>query len=234
MTEGVDEVCAVQRVEMKVLDAFAYEFATYRPPSLSPPAHAFVRVVIEVLEASPDLERHVDAGLFGEAACLAKVRHPGMMPGRIGMPMPAADALSRNWRNSRLSKKNCVIAKTHRHRPCASGSRYQHRASATQGGPSDMRPRRFERVPAPQTLDEFRRPAVPARMREVAPVARRRIALESDYVPDAGSPVLIRDSVDFLAGGTAQVRCAAGVRFVSRRMRVTVRWVRSRVEPPAP
>ncbi|MGY2985248.1 hypothetical protein ACVI1K_002595 [Bradyrhizobium sp. USDA 4508] len=31
-----------------------------------------------------------------------------------------------------------------------------------------------------------------------------------------------------------QVRCAAGSRSVSRRMRVMVEWVRSRVEPPAP
>src|SRR5215471_11266259 len=31
-----------------------------------------------------------------------------------------------------------------------------------------------------------------------------------------------------------QVRCAAGVSAVSARMRLTVAWVRSRVEPPAP
>src|SRR6185503_12873522 len=31
-----------------------------------------------------------------------------------------------------------------------------------------------------------------------------------------------------------QVRCAAGFRLVSSTMRLTVAWVRSRVEPPAP
>ena len=62
----------------------------------------------------------------------------------------------------------------------------------------------------------------------------KRIAAQRDDVANSGLRVRLDHCVNLGTLAATQVRCAAGVNIVSVRMRLTVAWVRSRVEPPAP
>jgi hypothetical protein len=71
-------------------------------------------------------------------------------------------------------------------------------------------------------------------MGRIGPLPVRRIAAQGDDVADARVPIGAGDGVDSSLVAATQVRCAAGFIAVSRAMRTTVSWVRSRVDPPAP
>ena len=62
-----------------------------------------------------------------------------------------------------------------------------------------------------------------------------RIAAQGDDVAHADLPITARDLVDLVARRADAGEMRGGLDIaVSRRMRATVAWVRSRVEPPAP
>ena len=90
-------------------------------------------------------------------------------------------------------------------------------------------------MPALDRGDEIGRAAVALRMRRVgAAETAGGIAAQRHDVADADLVIARHDVIDVGAGASTQVRCAAGVRLVSPRMRAMVEWVRSRVDPPAP
>ena len=62
----------------------------------------------------------------------------------------------------------------------------------------------------------------------------RRVAAQGDDVADAGVPVVLDHLVDLGARGVDAGQVGGRRKRVSSSMRSTVRWVRSRVEPPAP
>ena len=97
------------------------------------------------------------------------------------------------------------------------------------------RDRHFDIGDAPDAGDEIGGVAIA--VRDAAHSARRRRRADRRAARRCGGrrPHIgaITSSISARVAAT-QVRCAAGVSVVSARMRLTVAWVRSRVDPPAP
>ena len=161
----------------------------------------------------------------------------GMMPGAIGMVTPALRTWSAKRRKPSMSKKNWVMARRGagvdlglQHvdvvaRPTGSRDALRIEADAD----LERRDARGCRRSARWRWRSRRRAG--HRRRRSGRAGRRagRRYGGCRRPSSRGSPRRPPRGV-----ASTQVRCAAGVSVVSSSMRSTVRWVRSRVEPPAP
>ena len=237
MANGVGELGAVQRIEVKLLDAVPAQLLHLIDRHVRCDHAARLRILVQPIEAPAQPFGNGGTATLGKAEQLGKT-------GNRQNSRHDADANTRGDAAIAVAQERIRVEKELR--DGAIGARVDFTLQVVQIGLDTggfrmsfriRSDRNLERLGELEPPDQIRCIGKPARVGPVAaagPSRAGRIPAQCDHMPYPVLPIILSDTDDLFARAPTQVRCGATNRSVSRRIRSTHSCVLERVEPSAP